>query len=109
MNTLENIPFIRFNHLWDNKIVMTNIFWDSIVLGNAEFDDYISGNELNSTLKKELEEKMFYKSNDYEDIAKKYKTSNKTINNMFLHLVCLSEFQNAKLVLSKLFLIAIQI
>lgn len=95
MNTLENIPFIRFNHLWDNKIVMTNIFWDSIVLGNAEFDDYISGNELNSTLKKELEEKMFYKSNDYEDIAKKYKTRN-AINFIgpTLHIIVLTKWCN---------------
>lgn len=96
MNLNENIPFIRFNHLWDNKIVMTNIFWDSIVLGNKEFDKYINWWKLNNSLKKELEEKMFYKTSDYEvKSINKYIYRNK-INFIgpTLHIIVLTKWCN---------------
>lgn len=96
MSLNENIPFIRFNHLWDDRIVMTNIFWDSIVLWNVEFDNYINGWELNNSLKKDLEEKMFYKTSDYEEKSiDKYIHRNK-INFVgpTLHIIVLTKWCN---------------
>lgn len=92
----ENIPFIRFNHLWEGRIVMTNIFWDSMVLSNDEFDSYINGSDLSPDLKKELEEKMFYKSDDYENKSiEKYKNRN-AINFIgpTLHIIVLTKWCN---------------
>lgn len=96
MNTLENKPFIRFNHLWDGKIVMTNIFGDSIVLWNDEFDAYMQNKDLNWNLKKELEDKMFFKTATYEqDSVSKYKQRN-AINFIgpTLHIVVLTKWCN---------------
>lgn len=92
----QNIPFIRFNHLWDDKIVMTNIFWDSIVLWDKEFDSYINWWELNNDLKTQLEEKMFFKTQDYEEKSiSKYKRRN-AINFIWptLHIIVLTKWCN---------------
>lgn len=96
MEIQNNIPFIRFNHLWDDRIVMTNIFWDSIVLWNEEFDNYINGWELDNSLKKDLQDKMFYKTPDYEEKSiQKYVDRNK-INFIgpTLHIIVLTKWCN---------------
>lgn len=92
----ENIPFIRFNHLWNEKIVMTNIFWESFVLENKEFDDYINWNPLNQDLEKELKEKMFFKNDDYiKNRVNKY-TDRNYINFIWptLHIIVLTKWCN---------------
>jgi len=67
----KNIPFIRFNNLCSNRKVLTNIFWESIVLDNSEFFDYLENNlEINSDLYKTLEEKYFIKKDDETYIEK---------------------------------------
>ena len=61
----KNIPFIRFNHLWKEQKVVTNIFWDSIVLKNDEFYKYLEDKiDVNTDLFKELTEKKFFKLTD---------------------------------------------
>lgn len=92
----ENIPFIRFNHLWNDKIVMTNIFWDSIVLWNEEFDNYINWKELDTSLKNELEEKMFFKTSNYEEEAVSKYTKRNYINFIWptLHIIVLTKWCN---------------
>jgi len=58
-----NIPFIRFNHLWEKKKIVTNIFWESIVLNNQEFYDYLKNNlEKTSEVYKDLDKKYFIKT-----------------------------------------------
>lgn len=66
----KNIPFIRFNHLWKNKKILTNIYGESIILKNEEFDKYIK-NEIpeDNSLYKELEKKLFLKTSWYEEKA----------------------------------------
>lgn len=92
----ENIPFIRFNHLWTWKIVMSNIFWDSMVLKDEEFDNYIRWNDLDPELKKQLEEKMFFKTNDYEEKAVSKYTNRNYINFIWptLHIIVLTKWCN---------------
>ncbi|MCK9272570.1 His-Xaa-Ser system radical SAM maturase HxsB [Candidatus Gracilibacteria bacterium] len=89
----KNIPFIRFNHLSGDKIVMTNIFGESIVLKNEEFDDYIAGNKLNSKLKQDLEDKFFFKTKDYENnsIDKYLKRNYINFTGPTLHIVVLTK------------------
>lgn len=57
----KNIGFIRFNHLWEDKKIVSNIFWESIVLKNEEFDNYINNNiDKDSWVYKDLIDKNFY-------------------------------------------------
>lgn len=96
MSHTEKIPFIRFNHLGDGAIVMTNIFWDSLVVTNKEFDDYIAWNEVSQDLKKELEEKMFFKVDDYENKSVGKYIERNAINFIgpTLHIIVLTKWCN---------------
>lgn len=65
----DNLPFIRFNHLWKEKKVVTNIFWESIVLKNDEFYKYLENTlDIDSEIYKNLEIKKFIKNNEQEYI-----------------------------------------
>ena len=56
----KNIPFIRCNHLWKEKKVLTNIFWESIVLKNNEFSKYLENTlDIDSEVYKQLDKKYF--------------------------------------------------
>lgn len=67
----KNIPFIRFNHLWTDKKIVTNIFWKSIILKNKEFNDYLNNKlNINTNLYKELISNNFINNNDKDYIKK---------------------------------------
>ncbi len=61
----KNIPFIRVNKLCSNRKVLTNIFWESIVLNNSDFSDYVESKlDINTDLYKLLEDKYFIKKDE---------------------------------------------
>lgn len=63
----KNIPFIRFNHLWKEKKIVTNIFWESIVLKNDEFTKYLKNTlNIDSEVYKTLDYKKFINNNTEE-------------------------------------------
>lgn len=91
----NNIPFIRFNHI-GNKIIMTNIFWESIILKKKEFDNYINWKKIDEKLKNILENKLFSKNENYNELAiKKYYQRN-AINFIWptLHIIVLTKWCN---------------
>jgi len=71
----NNIPFIRVNKLQKNNKILTNIYWESIVLKNSEFDLYINNKlDKNSSLYQELFDKFFINKDNYiEKSVEEYK------------------------------------
>ncbi len=66
----NNIPFIRFNHLWKEKKIVSNIYWESIVLKNDEFYNYLENNlDINTEIYKNLDIKKFFNNNNEEYIS----------------------------------------
>ncbi len=71
----DAIPFVRINRIPEKfskgaiQYVVTNIFGESIVLRDTECADYLSNTLTDVDLKKDLEDRLFYKSPDYEDRA----------------------------------------
>ena len=93
----KNIPFIRFNHLWENKKVITNIFWESIVLNNNEFEDYLNNKlDKNWKLYRELFKKYFIKKKWYEENAIKEYKKRFWVNFIWptLHIIVLTKWCN---------------
>ena len=95
----DKVPFIRVNHLWKDKKVLTNIFGESFVLKNDEFNQYASW-ELseNSALYKELDKKFFIKK-DAEDFINtqigEYQKRNKlNFIGPTLHIIVLTKWCN---------------
>lgn len=65
----NKIPFIRFNHLWTEKKVVTNVFWESIVLKNDEFYKYLENTlDIKTNLFKQLDLKKFINHDDKDYI-----------------------------------------
>ncbi|EKE28507.1 MAG: hypothetical protein ACD_3C00051G0010 [uncultured bacterium (gcode 4)] len=67
INNKKHLPHIRFNEFADGRIIVTTVFWESILLKEDEFNEYIAWNiPKDSELYKDLLKRWFINYDWYE-------------------------------------------
>ena len=94
---MKSIPFIRVNHLNEDKKIITNIFWENLILSNEHFYDYINekiGEK--SVLYEKIVKKWFLKKENYEKNAVEEYKKRFWINFIWptLHIIVITKWCN---------------